>query len=545
MLRKSLLIGVFVVCMSVVAAGAGDLRLPNAAMQGDIEAVRSLLKQKVDVNAAQGDGMTALHWAVYKDDLEMARMLIQAGADLKAKTRVGAITPLLMAATHGNAAMIETLLKAGADPNLANELGTTPLMQASAAGSVEAVKILLDRGANVNAKDTARQQTAVMFAAALNRAPVISLLASLGAELNTTSKIVAIDKNLVDEDGNPVPAPSRTGTTRQVPRGEGQVRGTGGMSALHYAAREGLIESVRALVEAGANINRLNPIDKTSPMVIAISNGHYDVAKYMLEHGADPNLENIDGLAPLYATLENRWGPVAWTPTSATAANGVVQQKTTHLELMKALLEKGADRNAKVLRTIWFNPPHHNQLWTKVEGTTAFWRAAQANDIGAMKLLVAHGADPKIPSENNTTPLMVAVGIGWSGNYSTNAPDGSLAAAKYLVDELGLDVNAADKEGFTPLMGAAWRGDNALVQYLVDKGARVDARNERGWAVTDMANGPSLRSSVPLAYPETIALLQKLGAPPPVKVDDEEILGIIKRKIDPVTGKFVKPPVKK
>ncbi|MBI4471078.1 MAG: ankyrin repeat domain-containing protein, partial [Acidobacteria bacterium] len=143
------------------------------------------------------------------------------------------------------------------------------------------------------------------------------------------------------------------------------------------------------------------------------------------------------------------------------------------------------------------------------------------------------------------TPLSVATGIGWGGNYSTNAPDGFLPTAKYLVEELGLDVNVADNEGYTPLMGAAWRGDNELVQYLVDKGARIDVRTELGWAVTDMANGPSLVSSVPKKYPETIALLLKMGAPQPIKIDDEEILGIIKRKYDPVTGQFVKEPEKK
>jgi ankyrin repeat protein len=278
--------------------------------------------------------------------------------------------------------------------------------------------------------------------------------------------------------------------------------------------------------------------------VLAISNGHFDVAKYLLDNGADPNSANIDGLAPLYAVLDNRWAPVAWSPNSATAATGVVQQKVSHLELMKTLLERGADPNAKVLRTLWFNPPHHNQSWAKVPGTTPFWRAAQGSDIAAMKLLVAYGADPYMPSDSGLTPLAVATGIGWSGNYSTNGPDGFLKTSQYLV-ELGLDVNAADEDGFTPLMGAAWRGDNELVQYLVDHGAKVDARNSMGWAVTDMANGPSLRSSVPKKYPETIALLQKLGAPEPIKIEDEEILGIIKRKYDPVTGKFVTEPEKK
>ena len=548
MLRKALLTGVSVVCMSVVmTAATGDLRLADSAMQGNIDAVRSLLKQTVDVNAAQGDGMTALHWAVYRDDLEMARLLIQAGADLKAGTRVGSITPLSFAARNGNGAMIELLLKAGADTNLATGLGTTPLMQAAASGSVEAVKALLDHGADVNAKEAARQQTAVMFAAALNRAPVVSLLASRGADLDITSKIVAIKENFIDEDGNPVPAPSRTGETRPRPRNSGRILGTGGMAALHYAAREGHMAGVRALVEAGANVNRVNAVDKTSPILLAINDGRYEIAKYLLDHGADPNIASTDGLAPLYALLHSRWAPVAWTPTPATSASGIAQEKLSHLVLMKALLDHGADPNAKILASVWFNPPHHKEEWEAVSGTTAFWRAAQATDIGAMKLLVAYGADPKIPSDDNLTPLAVAAGIGWAGENSVNAPDGFLETARYLVEQLGLDVNVASHEGgFTALMGAAWRGDSELVQYLVDKGARVDVRTKLGWAVTDMANGPSLVSSVPRKHPATIALLQKLGAPEPIQVDDEEILGIIKgRKFDPITGQFVKVPREK
>jgi ankyrin repeat protein len=545
MLRKGLLTGVCVVCMSVlIVAAPGDVRLADAAMQGDMDRVRSLLEQTADVNGAQGDGMTALHWAVYKDDLEMARLLIQAGADFKAGTRVGAITPLSFAAKNGNGAIIELLLNAGADTELATGLGTTPLMQAAASGSVDAVTSLLDHGAVVNRKEAARQQTAVMFAAALDRAPVVSLLASRGADLDVTSKIVAIKENFIDEDGNPVPAPSRTGETRPRPRNSGKILGTGGMSALHYAARQGHMASVRALVEAGANVNRVNAVDKTSPMLLAINVGRYEIAKYLLDNGADSNIASTDGLAPLYALVHSKWAPVAWTPTLATSASGIGQEKVSHLELMKALLDSGADPNATILASVWFNPPHHKEEWEEVSGTTAFWRAAQATDFGAMKLLVAYGADPKIPSDDNLTPLAVAAGIGWAGENSVNAPDDLLEVAKYMVEQLGLDVNvASDEAGFTALMGAAWKGDNELVQYLVDKGARVDVRTKLGWAVTDMANGPSLVSSVPRKHPTTIALLEKLGAPEPIQVVDEEILGIIKgRRFDPVTGQFVKVP---
>ena len=533
MLVKTLLAGLCVVCMSVVMAAAPAPDLAEAAMAGDIDRVRSQLEGGADVNAAQGDGMTALHWAAHKDNLEMARMLLDAGADVGRGTRIGSITPLFMACTNGSATMIELLLEAGADANATNELGTTALMKAAASGSVDAVISLLDDGASVNAREKAREQTALMFAAGLDRAPVVRLLSARGADLNAISKMVAVGNDLVDEDGNPIPAPSRTGVTRRRPSGEGRVTGMGGLTALHYAARGGLIDTVRALVEVGADVDRVNPVDDTTPLIVATINGRYDVAKYLLDHGADPNASEREGLTPLYAVVESRWAPVSWTPTASTTASGIVQQKVTHLELMKALLERGADPNAKLAKTPWYNPPHHGSRWIEWAGTTPLWRAAQATDLDAVKLLVSYGADGQIPSDENTTPLMAATGVGWRGNFSVNVPDSFLATARYLVEEIGIDVNAEHtKAGYTALMGAAWRGDNELVSYLVRKGARLDVRTHLGWSVTDMANGPYLRSSVPLKHPETVALLRELGAPELIQVDDEEILGTIKRKIE-------------
>ncbi len=524
--------GLFAICLAtrLFAADADSgLALTGAAEQGDLNNVKSLV-QKSDVNYAQGDGMTALHWAAYREDVEMARVLIQAGANVNAANRLKAVTPLLIAAQAGNAAMIDLLLKNGGDANLANTLGTTPLMLAAASGKVDAVKALLDHGASVNARESSRRQTALMFAAALNRDAVVRLLASQGADLNANSKIVPINADIVDEDGNSIPAPSRTGATKKRGQAEGKVAGMGGMTALHYAAREGLMASVQALVESGVDVNKTNPVDKSTSLVIAISNGHFDVAKYLVDHGADPNIQTIDGLAALYATVESKWAPVAWTPTASTSASGVTQQQTTYLELMKLLLEHGANPNVKINKTLWFDPPHHNDAWAKAAGSTAFWRAAQATDVDAMKLLVAHGADPKIASAEQDTALAVAAGVGWNGNFSTNAPNSFLAAVKYLVEDIQIDVNAADTSGYTAVMGAAYRGDNEVIQYLAAKGARLDVKTKRNWSVTDMANGPYLRSSFPLVHPESVALLQKLGAPAPIKVQDEEILGVIGKK---------------
>jgi ankyrin repeat protein len=521
----------FVICAAIPSLADADRgsALIEAAEQGDLSAVRSLV-QKSDVNSAQGDGMTALHWAAYHEDLEMAGVIVKAGANVNAANRLNAVTPLLIASKAGNAAIVDLLLKNGADANLANSLGTTPLMLAAASGKVDAVKTLLDHGANVNARESSHRQTALMFAAALNRGAVVRLLASRGADLNLTSKIVAINADIVDEDGNSIPAPSRTGATKQRANGVGKVAGMGGLTALHYAARDGLMAAVQALVESEVDVNKTSPVDKSTSLVIAISNGHYDVAKYLVDYGADPNIETIDGLAALYATIESRWAPVAWSPTAATSASGITAQQTSYLDLAKLLLEHGANPNAKINKTLWFDPPHHNDSWAKAAGTTPFWRAAQATDLDAMKLLVLHGADSKVASSEQDTPLAAAAGVGWNGNYSTNAPNSFMAAVKYLVEDIQIDINAVDTSGYTAVMGAAYRGDNEMVQYLTAKGAHLDTKTKRGWSVTDMANGPYLRSSFPIAHPETVALLRKLGAPALIKVQDEEILGVIGKK---------------
>jgi ankyrin repeat protein len=514
-----------IICLLLVVTGlTRELSLIDAVRKGDREAVRSLLQKKADVNEAGGDGMAPLLWAVYGGEHDLAQMLIRAGANVNARSTRG-LTPLVLAADHSDPVLIRLLLKAGANPNLTNALGTTPLMRASAAGDVESVTALLDHGADVNARETARNQTALMFAAARDRAGVIRTLAARGAELNAHSRAVANAANLVDEAGNPIPAESRTGETQRRTRGDGLANGLGGRTALQFAAREGLASAARALVEAGADINSVNPLDGSTALVVAIANGHYDLAKYLLLSGADPNLAMKDGLAALYATIESRWAPVSWTPTAFTAASGIVQQKTSYLDLMKALIASGADPNARTSKSIWFSPPHHNVSWVRAVGATPFWRAAQANDLAAMKLLVEVGANPKIATADETTPLAVAAGVGWAGNFSTNAPDAFLPATRYLLEEIGIDVNTANAAGYTALMGAAWRGDNQLVEYLVAKGARLDARNRRGWSATDMANGPFIRGSqVPVKYPQTMALLRKLGAPELV-ANQDEVLG--------------------
>ncbi len=522
--------------------------LPDAAQQGDKAAVRNLLKQHADVNAAQGDGTTALHWAAYRDDLELAQLLLQAGASVKAATREGAITPLFMACTNGSAPMIEALLKGGAEVNATKSNGTTPLMTAAASGNAAAVKLLLDHGAQINAKEDAHGQTAIMFAAALDRADVVRLLLERGADANLTTKSAKLERVRFDQDGNVIPAnaapaggrrggqaaaaaPAAAAPNANAPaapaggRAEetpapGAARGgragdiaaqvrqvgpsfMGGMTALLYAARDGQMNAARALVEGGANVNKVSEGEEESPLVMAITNGHLELASYLLAHGADPNLAGIAGLPPLYATIDVQWAPHAWFPQPSTE-----QEKVSYLDLMKALIAKGAQVDAKLGKKIWFRSFTHDVTWIDPAGATAFWRAAQAWDQPAMHLLIAAGANPKIVSTAGDTALMAAAGIGWGANFTVNSPYPALEAVKYCV-ELGIDVNVADARGYTALHGAAYLGNNEMVNFLVSKGAKVEAKTKAGDTVADMANGPT-RFGLP--HPETVALLEKLGS---------------------------------
>lgn len=506
---------------TLVSAAAPDTRLSGAAMNGDRAMVQELLKQKVDVNAPQGDGTTALHWAAYRDDIGMTEMLLRAGASVTAKTRVGDNTPLVLAAKNGSAPIILLLLKAGADPNSANATGTTPLMLAAASGSVEAVKVLLDGAAQVNARESAYGQTAIMFAAALNRSEVITLLASRGADMNVVSAVVPLyqkgqAERAQTQDQNQAQAQNRN--RNRADRAERAPTTMGGNTALHLAAREGQMAAVKALVEAGADVNQVSAMDKMSAMTTAILNSHFDIGKYLLDHGADPKLLNTGGLGPLYAAIDSEYAQRTWYPPLSTD-----QEQITHIELMKALIARGADVNARISRDLWFRK--FGGGGGDAAGATAFWRAAQANDIEAMKILVPAGADPNIPSSAGVSPLQVAAGFGISHQGTVFVPDARMATIRYLVEELGADVNMKDSRGYTPLHGVAMVGDNEILKYLVARGADVKARASSvvgreeggdtdvaagtGDTVADYANGPGMNARV---YPDMIALLINLGS---------------------------------
>ncbi len=275
------------------------------------------------------------------------------------------------------------------------------------------------------------------------------------------------------------------------------------MTALLFAARDGRAEAAHALIEAGAKIDDAGIGEKMTPLVMAIVNGHYDLAGYLLDHGANPNLANIEGLTALYATLDMQWAPYAYRPQPL-AGNGEI----SYLDLMKALLAHGANPNATLTQRPWFRSLPQDRTWVDPAGATPFWRAAQSTDLEAMRLLVQAGGDPKLPNAEGDTPLMVAAGLGWAPNFSRNVPNAWLASVQYCL-ELGLDINAKSSKGYTALHGAAFIGSNDLILFMTGKGADVKAVASDKNTVADMANGP-LERSIP--HPDTVVLVEKLGS---------------------------------
>jgi ankyrin repeat protein len=417
---------------------AGPAPVADAAMKRDTEAVRALLKNGDDVNAAQGDGMTALHWAARNGDLELTQMLLYAGANVKATTRLGGYTPLLMAADQGHATVIAALVSGGADVKAANALGTTPLMLAAASGNPQAVTILVENGAEIEAKEKTFGQTPLMFAASHNRVEAVAALIKAGADVKATSKVNNVgslsgreQEFLAQASGSgnqaggngqsrngPAVAPTAQGAQgAPAAQGAGGGRGgrfggggtagidrpyfynelidtQGGHTALILASRSGYFDAAKVLVAAGADVNQISAGDKTSPLLIAAINGHFDLAKWLLEQGANPNVAASNGVTPLYAALNVQWAPRALYPQPR-AFN---QQNITYLDFMKALVAKGADPNVRLTKKVWYSEYNFDLAGVDEIGATPFWRAAFAGDVAAMQLLYEAGADPHIPT---------------------------------------------------------------------------------------------------------------------------------------------------
>jgi ankyrin repeat protein len=625
------------VMLTAALGAAVNAPVADASRRGDLAAVKQLLKDGEDVNAPLGDGMTALHWAAERGDLQLTSVLIYAGANVAAVTRVGEYTPLHIAARTGNASIVKALIDAKAVVDAVTvPSGATALHLAASAGNVDVINTLLDAKADVNAKEPEWGQTPLIFAAAAGRTDAVKALVKRGADVNAQAKWVDLGKeSQLDRAARALQAKILEAT---VPKGQkatasqlqasvqaarellksgkvpppdpnanaGQERNfnpeeinpaqnsKGGMTALHHAVRQGYVETAAALIEGHADINRPMAGDGSSPLLVAAINGQFDAAMLLIEKGADPNIAmKGTGVHPLWAAINTQWQPRTRFPQP----QNTEQQKHTYLEVMEALLKSGADVNARITTHPWImvytGCGNNNCGLADTSGSTAFWRAAYSVDVDAMKLLVKYGADVNIPTAASgrtrggggrggpppgaqggqggqapaaappaagappatalpgaaqglvardvgaggavpptpdadqerykapvvppggpgAFPIHAAAGVeygeGFAGNAHRHAPNGWMPAIKYLVEELGADVNARDNDGYTPLHHAAARGDNEVILYLVSKGADVRAVARTGQTTADMANSPVQRLS---PIPETVALLMKLGS---------------------------------
>ncbi|MEO6876888.1 MAG: ankyrin repeat domain-containing protein, partial [Gemmatimonadaceae bacterium] len=574
-----------------------------------------------------------------------AEALLAAHANVKATTRIGAYTPLDIAAKAGNATIVKMLIKAGSDVKAVTTTGATALHFAAEAGNPEAVEALLDAGANPNVQDAAQGQTPLVFAASRNRAAAIRVLLKHGANPSIHTKVVltadaaatqaaitkrqnevlvsyepekhkddakkAVEDSIKTAEAiaaNPDaaqffrnrpkgPQPKGPFTADQVQaaidsgrafaarekiktdskadtsssaadssaapgfRGA-KVLGTGGLSALHHAVRQGNMDAVIALIEGGANVNDTSGVDHMTPLLTAAINGQFDIAMELLAHHADPKIASNEDMTPLYAIINVQWMPRVRYPQP----EAIQTQKTSYLDVMEAMLKAGADPNVRLKTQPWYflglsSCGNANCGAENIEGPNAFWRAAYGLDVNAMKMLVKYGAKTDVPSEKMTVPVVAAggrggrggaaagrgrafapppgapnmpgidsiakatpagkgvypidavsgvgYGTGYAGGSHRHAPDGWMPAMRYMVEVLHADVNQRDQNGYTPLHNAAARGDNEMILYLVAHGADIHAVSKKGQTVADMANGPQSRVT---PIPDTLALLEKLGS---------------------------------
>jgi ankyrin repeat protein len=490
--------------MAGASMAADNPTLADAAEQRNAALVRTLLAKRADVNAAQVDGMTALHWAVYHDDTEMARLLVRSGAHVNA-TNVYDVPPLSLASMNGNAAVVKTLLDGGANANASLPGGETVLMTAARAGSVDSVKALLARGANPNARER-RDQTALMWAAAEGHAAVVQALIDGGADLRARLK--------------------------------------SGFTPLFFAVREGHIEVTRTLLKAGANVNEalqheeLGPgvpvteavVNGTSPLLMAVHNGHFELAVALLDAGADPN-DRRTGFTALHA--------VTWVRRPDASDIGdpppIGSGRLTSLQFVRALVERGANVNARLEKDAPKAPYAATLL--KTGGSTAFLMAADRADVPLMRELLKLKADPLLPNVDNTTPLMAAAGLGTANPLEEAGTEAEALEAVQLLLELGADVNAVDNNGDTAMHGAAYGNFPAIVQLLVDRGADINIWKQKDTAgrtplfiaegfkegrpqpskpTIDVLRGLMVAAGVPTdgPRPRIIDIYEKVPAPP-------------------------------
>ena len=655
-MRRPHYLTVFSALILVVLTAAGPAEAPvaDAAMAGRMDQVRALLRDGEDVNAAQGDGMSALHWAAERGDAAMVEVLVVAGAEVEAITRIGAYTPLHIASRGGRSEAVQALIDQGADVNARTApSGSTPVHLAAAAGSGAVIRMLVEHGADANVRESEWQQTPLIFAASWNRVEAIIALIESGADPNIAAEsmdLVEIGKvdaaanrrrsdvlkaftndnawaptsaqiqaavrsgRTVYEDGADISEPEEDdrggrdgGFNREV-----RITSKGGLTPLLHAARQGHTEAVAALLDRGADVNQAGGGDGTSPLLIATINGQFNAALLLLERDADPNIESsLNGASPLFAAVNSEWQPRTRYPQPQERG----AQSVGYLEVLEALLEAGADPDTRMAMHPWYmeyTGCGNGQCGLiDVNGATPFLRAAYATDVDAMRILRKWGADSDIatrasaprrrrdpdadrraetltrlasvdsfavmadtaqvsqmtsiwealpdsikaeypeeqvtdapgdvreeivahaerqdsveaakPDPSGLEPVTVGgpavfalhaasgvgYGEGFAGNAHRHVEDGWLPAVKFLIEEVGMDVNLRDHNGYSAIHHAAARGDNETILYLVEMGGDVTLLSRKGQTTADMANGPVSRVS---PIPETVALLESLGS---------------------------------
>ena len=472
---------------SASLSGAGTAsKLSTAIQSNDRSTVLALLKQPAEVNAADADGTTPLHWAVRADDLDLSQRLVQAGANAKAANRYG-VTPLSLAAVNGNPAMVTLLLKNGADANQVVSRGQTVLMTAARTGNVNVVNALLERGADVNARETQLGETALMWAASENHAAIVKTLIARGAEVDARSNTIKFPKDRFGLEG----------VLTILPRGN--------WTPLMYAARDGAPDATRALLDAGAQINAQDP-DGTTPLVRAIWNSHYDTAKVLLDRGADPNLLDTAEMGALYAAVDNSsLGEIYGSPARK------VKDVATALDIVRLVIAKGGKVDAK-LKSAALQRQHTPGEPLLGAGTTPLMRAAKNGDSEAMKVLIAAGADASLAQPNGTTVLMLASGVGrglgvFAKDYGTEAD--LLGGVQVLLAQK-VNVNASTTNGMTALHYAAQAGLDTIVAELAKAGANLEPKDKNGRTPVDVALGVGGRG--------------RAGGPPPIHTSTAELI---------------------
>lgn len=486
-------------CVVGLLAYAGGLSgatarapLADAAERGDRDSLVELLKGDADTNAAQVDGMTALHWAAHRDDLDAARLLLESGADPVAVNRYG-ISPLSLACVNGSASVLKLLIRAGADPNRSLRGGETPLMTASRTGKAEAVQVLLEHGAEVGAKEALSGQTALMWAAAEGHAEVVRMLVDSGASVNA--------------------------------------RLSSGFTPFLFAAREGRIEVLDVLLQSGADANdwihpppdapsrargyRGAPPFGASALLIAVENAHYELAARLLAAGADPNQART-GYTVLHAIARVR-KPGAGDNDPPPAGSG----KMTSLDFIREVVERGGDVNARMTKKVNLGNTRLNKL-----GATPYFLAAQSADAVLMRTLASLGADTSLRNADESTPLMAAAGLGTRSPGEDAGTESEVLEAVAAALELGADIDAVDSNGETVMHGAAYKNLPKVVEYLAERGADIEVWNRPnrfGWTPLAIATGYRFGNFKPSTV--TIAALRqvmlKAGVPPPAEVTAE------------------------